>query len=152
MPEPKTASGTALEPEGETCMPPASPAAAVPQEQLASGQECAPPASPTIMMPPTREPEPSPITGLAPRSASQQSLEIQTPQTESAEEEDLTDEDNYDIYEDLPSADYGIHSHISLEDMGEDVHPEVSAGLVSHSTIEGIVYQLFPYTFLCFKY
>ena len=150
MPEPKTSSGAALGPEGETTIPSTSPVVDALREQLASGQESAPPASPTIMMPTTREPEPSPTTGLAPRSASQLPPDIQTPQTESAEEEDLNDEDGYDLYEDLPSADYGKHSHISLEDLEEDVHPEVFAGLVSHCTIEGIVYQLFPCTFLCF--
>jgi hypothetical protein len=102
------------------------------------------------MMPTTREPEPSPTTSLAPRSASQQPLDVQPPRATSVEEEDFTDEDNYDLYEDLPATDYGKHSHISLEDLEEDVHPEASAGPVSHSTIEGIVYQLFLCIFLCF--
>ena len=114
-----------------------------------SRQEEEPPASPTVMMPTSRELEPSPTTGLASRGTSQQSLDVQTPRTEPAEDEDLTDEDSYGIYEDLPSADYGKHSHISLEDLGEDAHPVVSAGLVSHSTIEGIVSQLFLCIFLC---
>ena len=102
------------------------------------------------MMPTTREPKPSPITGLAPRSALQQPLDIQPPRAKSVEEGDFTDEGNYDLYEDLPPADYGKHSHISLEDLEEDVHPEGSAGPVSHNTIEGIVYQLFLCIFLCF--
>ena len=72
VPEPQAASGTALGLEGET------PAL---QEQLVSRQEEVPPASPTVLMPTTREPEPSPTTRLAPRSASQQSLDGQTPRT-----------------------------------------------------------------------
>jgi hypothetical protein len=148
VPESQTTSGTALGPEDETPILPTSPALTAFQEQLVSRQEEVPPASPAVLMPTTREPEPSPTTGLAPRSASQQSLDVQTPRTEPTEEEDLTDEDSYGLYEDLPSVDYGKHSHISLEDLEGDAHPEVSAGLVSQSTIEGIVLQLFPRTFL----
>jgi len=81
MPEPQTASGTTLGSKGETHFLPTSPAVAALQEQLVSRQEEVPPASPTVMMPTTREPEPSPTTGLAPRGASQQSLDVHTPQT-----------------------------------------------------------------------
>jgi hypothetical protein len=109
------------------------------QEQLASGQEEAPPASPTVLMPTAKEPEPSPTTGLAPQSILQQPLDIQPSPTMSVEGVDYTDEDGYDLYEDLPPTDYGKHSHISLEDLEEDVHPEGSAGHVSQSTIEGTV-------------
>ena len=148
VPEPHAVPGTSFGSEGEARTLSASPAVVALQEQLVGRQEEVPPASPTIMMPTTREPEPSPTTGLAPRSGSQQSIDAQTPRTESAEDEDLTGEDNYDIHEDLPSADYGKHSHISLEDLEGDAHPEVSAGLVSQSTIEGIVLQPFPRSFL----
>jgi len=81
VPEPKTSSGAALGPEGETTIPSTSPVVDALREQLASVQESAPPASPTIIMPTTREPEPSPTTGLAPRSASQPPPDIQMPQT-----------------------------------------------------------------------